>query len=371
MAKKKKPASPIDKGEVQNTELEVPAVVEEEVAIGPEGQVDPIDESLEFIEEQAAEASQETVEEPKKVVVWPVILGGVVAATFGFAAARSNVVDNLLPPSWRLDAGEVALQGQISDAQLQIDTLNKRLTSLSAELDDAPATDASDITDITDLSVKFDGLVARIDAIESRPVSTQSENVDFTQLREVAEKQQAEIDALLADARLVEQTSQEAASKTLASAAASRIIAAVESGAPFATALADLEATGASDIPEALKSAASDGVVTLAALQDEIPSAARAALAASPQEAEAGFSGFLKRQLGARSIAPREGDDADAVLSRVEGAVRQGRLMDALAEAETLSTEAKSAMSDWLEKTTTRVAVTTASETLIQRLAAN
>ena len=368
MAKKKKPASPIDKVEVQNAELEVPAVVEEDVAVEPEGQIDPIDESSEFIEEQAVEAFAETVEEPKKAVVWPFILGGVVAATFGFAAARSNVVDDFLPPSWRLDAGEVALQGQISDAQLQIDTLNERLTSFSAELNDAPQTDANDIID---LSVKFDGLVARLDAIESRPVSTQSENVDFTQLREVAEKQQAEIDALLADARLVEQTSQEAASKTLARAAASRIIAAVESGAPFATALADLEATGASDIPEALKSAARDGVVTLAALQGEIPSAARAALAESLQDAEAGFSGFLKRQLGARSIAPREGDDADAVLSRIEGAVRQGRLMDALAEAETLPTEAKSAMSDWLEKTTTRVAVTTASEALIQFLAAN
>jgi hypothetical protein len=368
VAKKKKPASPIDQVEVQNAELKVPAVVEEDVAVEPEGQIDPIDESSEFIEEQAVEAFAETVEEPKKAVVWPFILGGVVAATFGFAAARSNVVDNFLPPSWRLDAGEVALQGQISDAQLQIDTLNERLTSFSAELNDAPQTDANDIIN---LSVKFDGLVARLDAIESRPVSMQSENVDFTQLREVAEKQQTEIDALLADARLVEQTSQEAASKTLARAAALRIVAAVESGAPFATALADLEATGASDIPEALKSAARDGVVTLAALQGEIPSAARAALAESLQDAEAGFSGFLKRQLGARSIAPREGDDADAVLSRIEGAVRQGRLMDALAEAETLPTEAKSAMSDWLEKTTTRVAVTTASEALIQFLAAN
>jgi hypothetical protein len=368
VAKKKKPASPIDQVEVQNAELKVPAVVEEDVAVEPEGQIDPIDESSEFIEEQAVEAFAETVEEPKKAVVWPFILGGVVAATFGFAAARSNVVDDFLPPSWRLDAGEVALQGQISDAQLQIDTLNERLTSFSAELNDAPQTDANDIID---LSVKFDGLVARLDAIESRPVSMQSENVDFTQLREVAEKQQTEIDALLADARLVEQTSQEAASKTLARAAALRIVAAVESGAPFATALADLEATGASDIPEALKSAARDGVVTLAALQGEIPSAARAALAESLQDAEAGFSGFLKRQLGARSIAPREGDDADAVLSRIEGAVRQGRLMDALAEAETLPTEAKSAMSDWLEKTTTRVAVTTASEALIQFLAAN
>ena len=146
MAKKKKPASPIDKVEVQNAELEVPAVVEEDVAVEPEGQIDPIDESSEFIEEQAVEAFAETVEEPKKAVVWPFVLGGVVAATFGFAAARSNVVDNFLPPSWRLDAGEVALQGQISDAQLQIDTLNERLTSLSAELNDAPQTDANDIT---------------------------------------------------------------------------------------------------------------------------------------------------------------------------------------------------------------------------------
>jgi hypothetical protein len=76
----------------------------------------------------------------------------------------------------------------------------------------------------------------------------------------------------------------------------------------------------------------------------------------------------LKRQFGARSIAPREGDDADAVLSRVEGATRQGRLMDALAEAETLAPEVISAMSDWLGNTATRLAVTNASETLMRRL---
>ena len=66
MAKKKKPASPIDKGEVQNTELEVRAVVEEDVAVEPEGQVDRIDDSSDFIEEPAVEAFEETVEEPKK-----------------------------------------------------------------------------------------------------------------------------------------------------------------------------------------------------------------------------------------------------------------------------------------------------------------
>ena len=126
-----------------------------------------------------------------------------------------------------------------------------------------------------------------------------------------------------------------------------------------------------SEIPEALRTAATDGVITLASLQDAAPDASRAALAASPTDANAGFGGFLKRQLGARSVAPREGNDPDAILSRVEGAVHQGHLTDALAEAKTLPQEAKSAMSDWLDSIAIRLAVTSASEALMQRLAAN
>jgi hypothetical protein len=218
-------------------------------------------------------------------------------------------------------------------------------------------------------------LVARVGGLENRPVvaGNNGPNVtgDFEQLRDVAKKQQAEIDALLADARLVEQTSQEAANNTLARAAATRIVAAIESGAPFAGALADLETTGASEIPQILRDVSRDGVVTLATLQNTIPDAARAALAASPMETDGGVGSFLKRQFGARSVAPRAGNDPDAILSRVEGAVRQGRLTDALAETETLPQEAKSAMSEWIDSAATRLAVTSASETLMQRLAAN
>jgi hypothetical protein len=111
--------------------------------------------------------------------------------------------------------------------------------------------------------------------------------------------------------------------------------------------------------------------VTLAKLQDAIPEVSRAALTASPADADAGLGGFLKRQLGARSVAPREGNDPDAILSRVEGAVRKGQLADALSEAEALPQEAKSAMSDWLNSAASRLAVTSASEVLMQRLAAN
>ena len=370
MAKKKKTAKPIDAVEAQDVEIEELPVVEKDVIVDVDIESEAVstDEITETLEEPADAVAEEVPLELKKNSVWPLFFGGVVAVALGFAAARSNFFDNFLPPSWRMNASEVVLQEQISNAQDEIDSLNEKLTKFSERLE---KTSQAMITDTIALTTGVESLAARIDIIESRPVVVQGENVDFTQLREVAEKQQAEIDVLLADARLAEQTSQEAANITLARAAASRIIAAIESGAPFEAALVDLEATGAYDIPEALIAVAAGGVVTLAALQDAIPAAAREGLAASPLEAEAGLGGFLKRQLGARSIAPREGGDADAVLSRVEGAVRQGRLTDALAEAESLSPEVKSAMSDWLENTATRLAVTTASETLMQRLAAN
>jgi hypothetical protein len=312
--------------------------------------------------------TEELPEKPPKSGVLPLIFGGVVAAIIGFSAARSNVVDNFLPPSWRMNAGEVALQDQITSAQSQIDSLNEKLLAVSSGLADMPTPDDS-------LNAQINELTERMSVVEKRPIaaSTSSSDVsgDFAALRATAEEQQAEIDALLADARIEKQTANDAASSTLARAAATRIVTAIESGAPFAGAVSDLEATGTNDIPEVLRNVATDGVITLAKLQNGFPDASRAALAASPVDTAGGLGGFLKRQLGARSVAPREGTDPDAILSRVEGAVREGRLTDALAEVETLPQDSKSAMSGWIETAKTRLAVTSASQALMQRLVAN
>lgn len=369
MAKKKKPVETIDVVEVKETEIELPSSVDEvEVEV-----------STDVVEPEVLDTDGDTVEieDPHPLApeasprsgVLPLIFGGVVAAALGFTAARSNMIDNFLPPSWRMNAGEVALQEQISSTQSRLATLNEKLTDLASEMDGVPVVDDSLATQISELT-------GRLTTLENRPATVGTDggadlSGDFAALRATAEKQQAEIDALLADARLAEQTSNDAASNTLARAAATRVVAAIESGAPFATALDDLEATGVSDIPEVLRAVSTEGVVTLVTLQGTIPDAARAALAASPPETGGGLGGFIKRQLGARSVAPREGSSPDAILSRVEGAVRQGRLTDALAEAETLPQEAQSAMSDWIESATSRLAVTSASETLMQRLVAN
>jgi hypothetical protein len=368
MAKKKKPVETIDVVEIQEPVIEEISVMDEvEVDIADDvAEPDVIDR--EVIADEVETTTEELPEKSPKSGVLPLIFGGVVAAIIGFSAARSNVVDNFLPPSWRMNAGEVALQDQITSAQSQIDSLNEKLLAVSSGLADMPTPDDS-------LNAQINELTERMSVVEKRPIaaSTSSSDVsgDFAALRATAEEQQAEIDALLADARIEKQTANDAASSTLARAAATRIVTAIESGAPFAGAVSDLEATGTNDIPEVLRNVATDGVITLAKLQNGFPDASRAALAASPVDTAGGLGGFLKRQLGARSVAPREGTDPDAILSRVEGAVREGRLTDALAEVETLPQDSKSAMSGWIETAKTRLAVTSASQALMQRLVAN
>jgi hypothetical protein len=54
--------------------------------------------------------------------------------------------------------------------------------------------------------------------------------------------------------------------------------------------------------------------------------------------------------LNARSLEPREGDDPDAVLSRVEAAARAGDIAAALAEIEALPEVAREPLADWIDR---------------------
>ena len=73
---------------------------------------------------------------------------------------------------------------------------------------------------------------------------------------------------------------------------------------------------------------------------------------------------FLRDNLGARSLEPRDGDDADAVLSRAEGALKAGRLGDALAELETLPDASRAELTGWIELAETRRNAIAAAEEL-------
>ena len=106
----------------------------------------------------------------------------------------------------------------------------------------------------------------------------------------------------------------------------SRIEGGLETGAPLGAALDDLADALQSDVPAELADVR-DGVATLASLQASFPDYARAALATARREgasgeAEGGFTAFLRNQLDVRSVAPKDGDSADAVLSRAEAAFK-------------------------------------------------
>lgn len=158
-------------------------------------------------------------------------------------------------------------------------------------------------------------------------------------------------------ARAAEATA-ETARRTVATAALGKIEAALESGAALDSALAELSSAGV-EIPAALK-AQSAGVPSLAMLKEAFPEAARSAISASIRtQPDASmldrFGAFLRSQSGARSLTPREGNDADAVLSRAEAALRSGDVSGALAEIDALTGEAQADMAAWATMARSRI----------------
>ena len=118
---------------------------------------------------------------------------------------------------------------------------------------------------------------------------------------------------------------------------------------PFARLMcSSVSYSAASSVPPVLAEAAAEGVTPLVVLIETYPDAARAALAVAREGQTGTITGFLQTQLGARSVTPRDGEDADAILSRAEAAVGEGRLGDALTELSALPDPAKAAMADWL-----------------------
>ncbi|MEP4249719.1 hypothetical protein [Tateyamaria sp.] len=313
--------------------------------------------------------------EPKQASVLPLIFAGILTAALGFIAARSDFLSESPPiPTPQIDPAIAEGLADVTDRLAALETT----VAKSADLDPLA-------TEIGDLSERTATLKAQVDALAERPqvvdvnVPEDALNLALADLRDTADNQQAEIDnqqaeidELLADARLIRSDTQAEANATLQRAALSRIMSAVDTGSPFAAALGDLEQVSETDVPDALKSAAVEGVIPLAALQESFPDAARNGLAAARNNSEesSGLSGFLQRQLGTRSVEPREGSDPDAVLSRMEAAMRAGHLGDALAEVDQLPEPARDALATWLEQAQSRYDAVSAANALADRLSA-
>ena len=298
------------------------------------------------------------------------VLGGVLTAVVGFGVAQ------VVPQGWPL--------WQVSDLTAQMTAQSEAIAGLQTKLAEmrnapVPKPDPAMSDRLAAVEAALAALPApadigpltlRLDAVEQQMASTSvtsggTGTVDPSVLAQL----QSEIVALKSGGTALDAKMAEAAAKldSLRSeaeavmvgatrrAALHQLQAALDTGAPYASALADLP----QDLPEALKAHADSGLPSLQMLRANFPQSARAALDASLRAA-AGESWtdrvgiFLRGQTGARSLTPRDGTDPDAVLSRAEAAVAAGDLARALTELDALPQSGKDAMADWLAQAALR-----------------
>jgi hypothetical protein len=377
------------------------------------------EKSKSVVTQQAAPAPQPAPEPAKKGGGFlPLVLGGLIAGGIGYAVSEFNLL-NTRGQSDALATEVAALTENVGGLTEEVGAQQERLVTLEAVEPIEPVEpDLSGVTaqiegvsaEIASVSEQITEIDARLTAVESQPLDgggTVGDLADYERslqalqasieeqkatieeqkaavlaaaeeqkaaVAETAAAQQAQIQGLLDDAVSVKAAAAEAERKASVQSALTEITTALDSGEPFGDAVAVLSEAGIEDVPAALADSAEEGVVTLSNLQTRFSDDARAALGAARSsgevEPEAGLGGFLKRQLSARSVAPKEGSDPDAVLSRVEAAVRDGQLDAALGEIDVLPAAAQTAMQSWLDDARARQAAKDAVQDLSNSLTA-
>lgn len=366
----------------------------------------------EIVEPEPAPVTAAPVVEKRGPGMGALLIGGVVAAALGYGAAVfgfSNTNDTSATDAALAEtvAAMEAQQSTITALEAQVAALaaveppvipEVDLSGVETAIAGVSAEVSSVASDVAGLGTAIDAITGRVAALEDRPIFTGEVAADTAAMTEAVEALEARIaaeqaaaaeavtaaeaaaaeataaaEAAQAEAAAEAQAAAEAAEAAIAQAEAqaaaeaaaaqteaalSRVQIAVDTGAPFAEALAQVSG----DIPEVLLANAEAGVATLEQLQAAYPDVARAALPIALRE-EAGEGGaadraaaFLLGQIGGRSVEPREGTDPDAVLSRVGAAVTAGDLATALTEISALPDGAAAMMNDWVTQVETRVA---------------
>ena len=310
----------------------------------------------------------------------PLVVGGLIAGVIGFGVATltTPASDGPLADQVTRQAATIAsLEQQIAtlasaeaptadlgaietaqaDLAAEVERLDAAIAALNDRFDTMPTVAATDGTSLP--APDLAAYQAEIDALRAQMQE---------QMSAMTETAMSQLEGARAEAAAIEENAAAAARQAAARAALARVQTGLESGAPLGAALDDLQEATGEPLPDAL-AAVRDGVPTLASLQESFPDAARAALATARSEGVAGeetsgLGAFLRNQLDVRSVAPREGDDVDAILSRAEAAVKTGRLSDALAELAALPEVARAEMSDWLAQAEARASAVTAVDML-------
>ena len=329
----------------------------------------------------------------RKGGLFPLLLGGVLAGGIGYGAAyfgAPQAGDNGALEQLRSDVASLRSDLEAARAPVELGALEAEIAALRDQIADLPQTSetgepvdlSAELAELRELIAAGGGndlgaLQARLEDLDAG-LSQQADSMtgEFDNLRAALADAESQIAALgddvadlrdLGERRVTE--AEAAVDAALAQSGLDSLRAALETGVSYEDAVARLEQAGVG-VPEALAAPASTGVPTIEMLQDSFPQAARAALRealqGAPTESTADRLGnFLRAQTGARSTAPRAGDDPDAVLSRAGAAIEAGDLDTTLSEIDALPAPAQAAMGDWLRAARARLAARDALPELI------
>ena len=311
------------------------------------------------------------------------LTGGAIAAGLGFGLAHYGVQQGwpLLSPPRAATPAEAVSPADLAALRADLDRLAAAPPAAApdlapfearlAALENAPVAASGPALD---LAPDLAPLLARIEALETRlatlpPTNSAAISAQIqTEIRARLQEAEAETEALRQQAEALNT----AASQRAALLA---VQTALTSGLGLPEALAGLSAQEGLALPEAL-TLWTQTPVTLTDLRDRFPDAARQALSdvrsAEQQQADGAVTDrlatFLMNQTGARSTIAREGDDADAILSRMEAAIAAGDLAAARALLDSLPPPAQPALATWAKEADTLMAAQSALATLISAL---
>lgn len=393
-----------------------PVLVEEDLLMADDAAEDTLaTEGRVPIADVPPQVIKETVVE-RKGGFFPMLLGGVVAAGLGYAAGSypdlpfmgggQEAEDPFVTETRAalvaqgeqiaaLSKQAIATEGALG--AIDLGPLGESVTSLQSGLTDVQTALSATDAKLVGLGDQVTALDARLTAIEKQPLkdavspetiaayerevetlksdlAAQQAAIAAAQKDQMAAMEAArkEIESMADRARASEQSAEMRAKLAASRAALADLTTRARDGQPYADSLAVLTANDV-DVPAPLTEAAQDGLPTASALISSFPDAARDALAAARAsgagtEDDGGVAGFLRNQLGARSVTPREGDDPDAVLSRAEAALRKGDLNTVLTEIEVLPDAAQNEISDWVASARLRRDALAAAAELAQQL---
>ncbi|REJ70930.1 MAG: hypothetical protein DWQ15_03460 [Proteobacteria bacterium] len=320
-------------------------------------------------EDAVADAVEAIETERKSSGVLPLVVAGFICAGLGFGAAILSQPSN---PIWPVHPDMAQFRDETTGQITGIDT---RLNALAGRLIDVDQRPVGDVfqSDLDELTTGFDQrfleIASQLENFDKRLAALEKSTIESAipdelvaqyqdevkRLKETLEAQRESLQQFMSETAETANEVTQRAKDTVARGILAQIRAAIDAGGPFDSAIKEFDEQVGEVLPNQLRSLAEEGVQTYQELRDSFAEAARSALNAARDELNesegfAGIGNYLRKQFQARSVKPKAGDDADAVLSRAEQALRENDLNGALNELDALPDAARDQMQPWIDQ---------------------